>query len=145
MTALDYDALYELWISTPGMGLNSHDDTPEGISRYLNRNPDTCFVAQQNAQIVGVIMSGHDGRRGFIYHMAVKVAARKAGIGHALLEHALEALKAEGIGKVGLVAYAKNDIGNNFWEKHGFSARADLTYRDKELVAQTRMDVGTQQ
>lgn len=71
MTIDDYDSLYELWIHTPGMGLNDVDDSREGISRYLERNPKTCFVAEENGRLLGGILSGHDGRRGYIYHTAV--------------------------------------------------------------------------
>jgi hypothetical protein len=51
------------------MGLNNLDDSPEGIARYLQRNPSTCFAAEEEGELVGVILSGHDGRRGFIYHL----------------------------------------------------------------------------
>lgn len=64
MTISDYNQVYELWINTPGMGLNNLDDSKEGIDRYLKRNPSTCFVAEDEGKIIGVIMSGHDGRRG---------------------------------------------------------------------------------
>lgn len=66
MTAQDYDAVYQLWLNTPGMGLNNMDDSCEGINKYLQRNPLTCFVAEEKESIIGVILSGHDGRRGFI-------------------------------------------------------------------------------
>ena len=64
MSINDYDGVYDLWINTPGMGLNSTDDSREGIEKYLNRNPTSSFVAECNGMIIGVIMSGHDGRRG---------------------------------------------------------------------------------
>lgn len=72
MNAADYDAVYALWLSTSGMGLNAEDDSREGIESYLRRNPTTCFVAETAKEIVGVILAGHDGRRGFIHHTAVK-------------------------------------------------------------------------
>ena len=71
MTKEDYDQVYDLWIHTPGMGSNTIDDSQEGIERYLRRNLDMCFVAEKSNQIVGVIIAGHDGRRGFIYHTDV--------------------------------------------------------------------------
>jgi len=129
----DYDDIFNLWLNTPGMGLNTSDDSRDGIEKYLLRNPNTCFVAVVNEEVVGTILSGHDGRRGFICHTAVKVCKRKHGIGNALVEAAMEALKNEGINKVALVAYADNVIGNEFWEKQGFAVRTDLTYRDKEI------------
>ncbi len=134
MTIADYEAVFQLWRSTPGMGLNQQDDSPEGISRYLQRNPQTCFVALEGNAIIGVILGGHDGRRGFIYHLAVTPAHRKKGIGKALVETALEALKGQGINKVALVVLHKNDSGNAFWEKIGFTTRPDLVYRNKALT-----------
>jgi len=129
----DYEDIFALWRSTPGMGLNTADDSLEGIKKYLLRNPNTCFVAELNGKIVGTILSGNDGRRGFICHTAVKAEERGNGIGSALVDASMEALKNEGINKVALVAYSDNEIGNKFWEKQGFSARNDLTYRDKEI------------
>lgn len=136
----DYDAVYSLWIHTPGMGLNNVDDSREGIVRYLARNPDTCFVAVASGEIVGAILAGHDGRRGFIYHMAVAVPYREKGAGSRLLDHALTALKAEGINKVALVVLDRNAIGNDFWERKGFVMRPDLIYRNKALAELERID-----
>lgn len=140
MTPDDYDAVYRLWISTPGMGLNATDDSKEGILKYLNRNPTTCFVAEEGQELLGVILSGHDGRRGYIYHLAVKVAHRHKGTGSALLTRALDALKAEGIAKVALVVFSNNETGNRFWEKQGFTVRDDLQYRNKAILELTRID-----
>ena len=140
MALTDYDAVYALWLSCKGMGLNSVDDSREGIARYLARNPGTCFVAEEEGKILGVIMAGHDGRRGFIYHAAVSPQQRGAGIGRMLAERALEALRAEGISKAALVAFTRNEAGNAFWEKLGFEARCDLTYRSCALVNMVRRD-----
>lgn len=140
MTINDYDEVYKLWINTPGMGLNNIDDSREGIERYLKRNPDTCFIAKKKNKIVGVILSGHDGRRGYIHHTAVAVTERREGIGKALLNRVLNALEKEGINKVALVAFSKNEIGNQFWEKNGFIVRDDLVYRNKEIRKMVRID-----
>jgi len=140
MTIADYDGVYDLWISTPGMGLNTTDDSREGIARYLRHNPTTCFVAEEAGRIVGVIIAGHDGRRGFIYHTAVREEAQRKGVGTQLVKAALTALKAEGIHKVALVVFGRNEKGNAFWEKQGFSAREDLVYRNKALTELERID-----
>ena len=140
MTIADYPKVYALWLGTPNMGLNNLDDTPEGIEKYLRRNPATCFVAEQNNAIIGVILSGHDGRRGYIHHMAVSGVEQDKGIGTALLNHAMAALKEEGIHKVALVVFADNEKGNAFWEKRGFSARTDLCYRNQNITALERID-----
>lgn len=136
----EYEEVYQLWLSTPGMGLNSIDDSEEGIRRYLLRNPHTCFVCRDEQQMVGVILSGHDGRRGYIYHTAVKKDHQKQGIGSQLVKHALAALQKEGISKVALVAFSKNEIGNAFWQTLGFIQREDITYRTIALVDLQRID-----
>lgn len=141
MTIEDYEKVYDLWIHTTGIGLNIIDDSKEGIAQYLMRNPNTCFVAEDNGELVGVIMSGHDGRRGFIYHMAVNKEHRRKGIGKALVNSALVALEMEGIHKVALVALAKNVSGNIFWEKVGFTVRKDLLYRNKNIHELTKINL----
>lgn len=129
----DYEGAYRLWKNTPGMGLNEADDSREGVRCFLRRNPRTCFVAVWKEEIVGTIMGGHDGRRGYLYHTAVDSRVQGEGIGSALLDAALEALKEEGITKAALVALAGNETGNQFWEKKGFFVRRDLHYRNKML------------
>lgn len=141
LTAADYPQIYALWQQTPGMGLNNLDDSPEGIARYLQRNPSTCFAAEEDGELVGVILSGHDGRRAFIYHLAVAEDWQRRGIGSALLNAALQALRAEGIHKAALVVMARNLKGNAFWEKVGFNPRPDLVYRDKVLDEMIRYDI----
>lgn len=140
MTIEDYDQVYDLWLSCKGMGLNNVDDTREGIEKYLKRNPETSFVAEDNGKIVGVIIAGNDGRRGYIYHTAVHPDYRHQGIGTKLVDAALEALHSVGINKVALVVFSRNEDGNAFWEKIGFSERHDLSYRNKALVDIVRMD-----
>ena len=140
MTIADYDAVYALWLSCAGMGLNNLDDSYEGIERFLKRNPTTCFIAVDDNTVIGVIMAGHDGRRGFIYHTAVDPNRRKEGIGKALVDAAMEALKAEGIHKAALVVFDRNETGNAFWEKIGFTKRTDLVYRNKNITELTRID-----
>ena len=140
MTPDDYDAVHACWMACTCMGLNTIDDSREGITRYLERNPNTCFVDEQEGTITGAILAGHDGRRGYIYHTAVNPAYRRQGIGTALVNAALHALANEGIIKVALVVFSRNDAGNVFWERLGFTARGDLTYRNKALRAITRID-----
>lgn len=130
LTIEDYEKVYELWTNTKGMGMRSLDDSYEGIEKFLKRNPTTSFVAEENNKLVGVILCGHDGRRGYIYHTAVNPDYRRKGLGEALVSTALEALKNEGINKAALVVFSSNDVGNKFWESIGFEKREDLTYRN---------------
>lgn len=140
MTLDDYQEVYDLWLSCTGMGLNNLDDSEEGIDRFLKRNPDTCFVAEDEGKLVGVIIAGNDGRRGYIYHTAVEEGRRNQGIGSKLVNAALEALKDNGIHKVALVVFERNETGNAFWERMNFTPREDLIYRNKSLVEMIRID-----
>ncbi len=132
MTIEDYPDVFQLWTNTPGIGLRKVDDSHEGIGRFLARNPDTSFVACEDG-IAGVILCGHDGRRGHIYHMAVDAAFKRRGVGKALVDAALAALKAQGITRVKLDAFKDNEEGNAFWESMGFFHRSDLYYWNKSL------------
>ena len=136
----DYDRVYDLWINTPGMGLNTVDDSREGIQRYLRRNPQTCFVAEEDGKIIGAVMAGHDGRRGFIYHTAVDTEYQGRGIGKNLVERAMDALEQEGIHKTALVVFKRNVSENGFWEKIGFESRDDLVYRNRAIHEMERVD-----
>ena len=140
MKETDYASVHTLWMHTSGMGLNTLDDSYEGIQRFLKRNPTTCLLAVENENIVGVILCGHDGRRGYIYHMAVADTHQRHGIGGHLLQSAINALKKEDIYKVALVVFQRNEKGNQFWQKHGFEVREDLHYRNKAMVALQRID-----
>ncbi len=134
MTIGDYEKVYKLWLDTSGIGLNNSDDSRDGINKYLLRNPDTCFVAEKDGDIIGVILSGHDGRRGFIHHMAVAENEQRKGIGTTLLNAVTESLEKEGIRKIALVVFGSNLKGNGFWEKQGFTPREDLVYRNKAII-----------
>lgn len=140
MTAADYDEVYSLWTSTPGMGLNNVDDSREGIARYLARNPNTSFVAEEGGRIIGAILAGHDGRRGLIHHTVVAEDMQRKGIGKSLLNSVIEALKGENIHKVALLVFCENEKGNDFWEKCGFSKRTDIIYRNKLITELIRYD-----
>ena len=136
----DYEKVYELWESNKGMGLNNLDDSFEGINKFLKRNPETCFVYEKDNEIIGVIMAGNDGRRGYIYHTAVAPKYHKQGIGRKLVNKCINSLKELGINKVALVVFERNEDGNIFWEKMGFTKRDDITYRNKEIKEIIRID-----
>lgn len=134
MAPADYEQLSTLWRSCAGMGLNDRDDSRAGITRFLERNPESCFVAEEKGEIIGAILAGNDGRRGYIYHTAVSPAHQRRGIGTELVRAALQALEHLGIAKVALVVFDRNASGNRFWERLGFQPRPDLVYRDHALV-----------
>jgi len=122
------------------MGFNNIDDSREGIEKFLIRNPSTNFVAEEEGRIVGIVLAGNDGRRGYVYHMAVAEDQRGKKIGSRLLTLALDALKAEGIAKVALLVFKRNEVGNAFWENMGFKVREDVAYRNRELTEIIRID-----
>lgn len=140
MLAGDYDEVYGLWMSCRGMGLNHLDDSRDGIERFLKRNPDTCFVAEEDGRLVGAVLAGNDGRRGYIYHTAVLPQYRRRGIASRLVDTALQALKQCGIHKAALVVFDRNKDGGRFWESRGFTVREDLAYRDKAMAEMVRID-----
>ena len=113
--------------------LNPVDDSREGIERYLKRNPSTCFAALNDGKIVGVILTGHDGRRAIVHHMCVHKDYRRMGIAAHLVSLAEKALKEEGIQKIFGLVFKDNDNANEFWEKQGYSLRTNLNYRNKSL------------
>ena len=135
VTIDDYDAIFELWNSTEQSrrALNPVDDSRDGINQYLKRNPNTCFAAIVDDRIVGVILSGHDGRRGIIHHLCVHPDYRRMGIASHLVAQAEEALKQEGIQKIFGLVFKDNDVANMFWEKQGYMVRTNLNYRNKSM------------
>lgn len=129
----DYENVYKLWMTIDGFGIRSIDDSKEGVARFLRRNPDTSVVAEADGKIVGAILCGHDGRRGCLYHVCVQKEYRKHGIGKAMAVFCMKALQAEEINKVSLIAFQKNEGGNQFWRKVGWTFREDLNYYDFTL------------
>ena len=133
MSIEDYEGVKALWLSIKGFAIRSIDDSKEGVTRFLNRNPGTSVVAVEDGKIVGAILCGHDGRRGCLYHVCVAKEYRRQGIGKAMVIHCMEALKKEKINKVSLIAFTVNDIGNAFWRQIGWTKREDLNYYDFTL------------
>lgn len=140
MEISDYDKVYALWMSCKNMGFNNLDDSKAGIEKFLRRNPGTSFVAIEEDAVIGIVLAGHDGRRGYIYHMSVAENFRKQGIGTQLVRCCEEALEREGINKMALLVFHRNETGNAFWEKQGFSVREDVAYRNKALAQIVRID-----
>ena len=133
MRPADYDEVIRLWHSMPGMGLNNLDDSREGIERFLRRNPGTSFVVRTAEGLMGSVLCGNDGRRGYLYHLAVSPELQGRGLGRALVQSALDALRREGISKAGLMVFVSNEAAGRFWDRMGFSDRSDVRYRSIRL------------
>lgn len=125
MTKDDYDEVYEMWQTTSKRAL-SNADSREQIERYLDRNKGMSQVAVIDGKIVGTVLAGHDGRRGFIHHMAVMPQYRRKHIGHSLANKAIEKITAEGIDKTHIFCYQNNETGQDFWSDFGFKKRDDV-------------------
>jgi ribosomal protein S18 acetylase RimI-like enzyme len=126
MVTDDYDEVIVLWRGTEGIGLSEGDDR-SGIELYLRRNPGLCFVVRDaEKRLIGAVLCGHDGRRGFMYHLAVARNARKLGLGRKLVDTCLAALRSEGIEKCTILVYSNNAEGKSFWRNLGWKERADL-------------------
>lgn len=121
----DYARSVALWRECDGLGLRD-SDSPAGIARYLARNPGLSFVAEREDRIVGTIMAGHDGRRGYILHLAVAAGERRGGVASRLVERCLAALAGEGIDKTHVHVIGDNRVGREFWLARGFHHRGEI-------------------
>ncbi|OGV62641.1 MAG: hypothetical protein A3K19_08620 [Lentisphaerae bacterium RIFOXYB12_FULL_65_16] len=131
MKLADYAPVVALWRQTPGIGLDDHSDSRRGIARYLRRNPRLSFVACDGDCIVGAVLSGHDGRRGYLHHLAVLPSHRGMGLGQNLMMRCLNALARQGVPKCNIFLFDSNDSGRAFWEHNGWKQRPDLRLLQK--------------
>ncbi|GAD19278.1 Acetyltransferase YpeA [Helicobacter fennelliae] len=132
MRSDDYDKVQDLWQHIEGFYIRSVDDSREGIERFLARNPNMSVVAltdegdKNDEKIIGSVLCGHDGRYGSLYHVCVHEDFRKNGIGRAMVEFALNALKRESISTISLIAFSTNKEGNAFWKGLGWDIRQNV-------------------
>jgi len=121
----DYDEVYAIWKKADGVGL-SESDGRESIARYVKRNPGLSQVAVCGGRVIAAVLCGHDGRRGYLHHLAVAREWRFKGVGRALVAACLENLHAAGIPKCNLFLFASNRPAGAFWRRVGWAVRADL-------------------
>jgi len=129
----DYDEVFNLWQNTSGIGI-SEADSRKNILAFLNRNRGLSFCYMSEGKIVGTVICGHDGRRGYIYHTAVADGYRGKGIGKELVAKGLSKLKEEGIEKCHLFAFADNEPGIAFWSAAGWTKRDDIITFSKAVI-----------
>lgn len=125
MTIDDYDEVYEMWLITTKRALSKADERDQ-MERYLKHNAGMSQVAVVDGKIVGTVLAGHDGRRGFIHHMAVLPEFRRKKIGHALAQTAIQKIREQGIDKTHIFCYQNNETGQSFWRDFGFEKREDV-------------------
>jgi ribosomal protein S18 acetylase RimI-like enzyme len=133
-TMADYDSARALWGHTEGIELSEADE-PQNISQFLVRNPGLSFVAEEGGRIVGAVLCGNDGRRGFLHHLAVERALRRCGIGRSLVESSLSALASAGLRKCHLFVLADNVEGQQFWRTIGWVERTTLKVMSQDVGA----------
>jgi len=132
LTVADIPTVLALWRSCEGVGM-SESDAPVHLATFLARNPGMSWTAVAEGGVVGAVLSGHDGRRGFLYHLAVHPTARRMGIGRQLVDEALRGLKSVGILKCQIVVFQVNDDARRFWSRLGWTLREDLYAYSKAL------------
>ena len=115
----DYDAALHLWQRVEGLEVAEGDDK-EGVAQFLVRNPGLSRVASDGSAIVGVVMCGHDGRRGHIYHLAVDPACRRYGLGKRLVQECLDGLRRAGVVRAIILVDDYNLGGAEFWKRAGW-------------------------
>ena len=125
MTIDDYDEVYEMWQITTKRALSKADERDQ-MERYLKHNAGMSQVAVVDGKIVGTVLAGHDGRRGFIHHMAVLPEFRRKKIGHALAQTAIQKIREQSIDKTHIFCYQNNETGQSFWRDFGFEKREDV-------------------
>jgi N-acetylglutamate synthase len=130
MSIGDFDEVIALWKSVPGIGLNECD-TREGIASYLVRNPGLSFVAESDGTIVGALLCGHDGRRGYLNHVAVAESHWRKGIANRMLHACFRKLRETGIARCSIHLFANNESGREFWTHNGWKERDDLCVLQK--------------
>jgi len=132
MVVGDYEKMITLWKNIPGIGL-SDADSKRNISQFLERNPGLSFVYEIEKRIIGTVLCGHDGRRGYIYHLAVDHEFRKQGIGKELMAYCLEKLIRKRITKCHLFLYSDNEDAIQFYNHIGWEKRSNLLIYSKNL------------
>jgi ribosomal protein S18 acetylase RimI-like enzyme len=137
MTINDYDEVIRLWEETPGIGLGEAD-SKENLDRFLKRNSCLNIVCQVDNIIIGAVLCGSDGRRGYIYHVAVKRKYRLKGIGIELVKEVLKRLRTYGIDKCHLFIFSNNYDAQDFWSNTGWEKRDDLLLYSRNLEGEER-------
>jgi len=124
VTVHDAEALVALWrVVFPEYGdpARPHRDPRANVERKLAFGDGLFWLAELDGRVVGTIMAGYDGHRGWIYSLGVHPEARRAGAGRALVAQAERALVALGCPKVNLQVFSSNVSAQGFWRRVGYA------------------------
>jgi len=141
MLEADLDEVLDLWRSTPGVGLNEADE-PARLRAYLARNPGLSLVARDGRKLIGAVLCGHDGRRGYLNHLAVAVEYRNRGLGRRLALACLSKLQSLGIARCNIFLYNDNEPGERFWTHCGWRERTDLKTLQRPTAVPIELEAG---
>lgn len=133
MVPADYEESYRLWESVPGMSLESLDNSKNGITKMIQQNPKLCLVATIDKKIIGTILGVTDGRKGYLYHVAVERDFQGQHISTRLIAEVRKRFEQQQIKKIGIFVVRDNEIGKRFWKHQGFRKRTDIEYLDLNI------------
>lgn len=126
----DGDRLRTFWLAC-GIRIRPGDDD-RSLAAFAARNEGLFLLAEENGHLVGSILAGFDGRRGWLYHVATHPDERRRGIARAVVTRVEERLRALGCPKVNLIVWEENAHGMRFWEAIGYRREKSVEY-GKEL------------
>jgi N-acetylglutamate synthase len=133
MSIDDYQEIYSLWEKSDHIGL-SNADSHHSIEKFLERNPGMSYTAWKEGKLIGTVLCGHDGRRGYIHHLMVHPDYRRQGLGQSLVSRCMFALTRIGIQKCHLFIFEDNEAGQKFWESLGWTKRVELTMMSQQIL-----------
>ena len=137
MAIEDYERVVELWRGINEIVLSDTDEK-EPMLRFLSRNPNLSLVAETDGEVVGAVLCSHDGRRGYLHHLAVDKRCRRQGIGSALVQQCLSLLHREGIVKCNIFVLEHNENGVAFWEHNGFELLPHFGWMQRPITCNTK-------
>jgi len=132
----DYDSIRGVWESIPGLKLEEADSRT-GIEKYLTLNPNLSYVAISEDKIIGTVLCGQDGRRGYLQHLCVVDKYRNRGVGSKLLDAAIEQFNVLGLHEIRIFVFKNNEVGNRYWARKGWIVRNDIYVRSLKLEKHT--------
>jgi len=129
----DITSTRRLWESMAGIALSGADE-PQQLLEFLHKNAGTCFVATTDDQVIGTVGGGSNGRRSYLYHLAVDARFQRQGIGRSLMDRCLEAFRQAGPQKSHLFVVQGNEQGLRFWQRVGWKKRDDIVVMSMDLL-----------
>lgn len=135
VTVEDFSQVLHLWESVEGVVLTDTDDPPN-LEDYLSRNPGLSTVAEFRGELIAVVLCGHDGRRGYLHHLAVRADSRNRGVGRAMVDRCMERLAGCGIKRCNLFILNDHATARDFWQRDDWIEWPEIRLLQKETSPQ---------